>query len=99
MIGKSNPLTLVSTLLIINGSPNEWDNIYTAIRMAKDLSKKLLAEQKTIISFNLQFYAKKVLLQANPEFWNNFVFRMGELHALFCFLKVLGKIINGSGLD
>ena len=99
VIGKSNPLTLVSTLPIINGSPTEWDNLYTAIRMANDLSKKLLPEQKTIISFDLQLYAKAVLLQANPEIRNNFVFRMGELHAVFCFLKVLGKMIDGSGLD
>ena len=58
-----------------------------------------MPEQKTITSFDLQLYAKAVLLQANPEIRNNFVFRMGELHAVFCFLKVLGKMIDGSGLD
>ena len=99
VIGKYNPLTLVSTLPIISGSPTEWDNLYTAIRMANDLSKKLLPKQKTIISFDLQLCTKAVLLQANPGIWNNFVFRMGELHAVFCFLKVLGKMIDGSGLD
>ena len=99
VIGKSNPLKLVSTLPIIKGSPAECDNLYTAIRMGNDLIKKLLPEQKTIISFDLQLYAKAVLLQANPEIRNNFVFRMGELHAVFCFLKVLGKMIDGSGLD
>ena len=98
VIGKSNPLTLVSPLPVINGSPTEWDNLYTTIRMANDLSK-ILPEQKTIISFDLQLYAKAVLLQANPEIRNNFVFRMGELHAVFCFVKVLGKMIDGSGLD
>ena len=98
-IGKSNLLTLFSTLPVINGSPTEWDNLYTAIRIANDLSKKLLPEQKTITSFDLQLYAKAVLLQANPEIRNNFVFRMGELHAVFCFLKVLVKMIDGSGLD
>ena len=99
VIGKSNPLTLVSTLPIINGFLTEWDNLYNAIRMVNDLSTKLLPEQKTIIYFNLQLYAKAVLLQANPEILNNFVFRMGELHAVFCFLKVLGKMIDGSGWD
>ena len=99
VIGKSNPLRLVPTLPIINSNPTEWDNLHTAIRMANDLSKKLLPEQKTLLSFNLQLYAKAVPLQANPEIWNNFVLRMGELHAVFCFLKVLGKMIDGSGLD
>ena len=28
-----------------------------------------------------------------------FVFRMGELHVVFCTLKVIGKLIDGSGLD
>ena len=40
-----------------------------------------------------------MLLQANLEIRNNLVFRMRELHAVFCFLKVLGKMIDGSGLD
>ena len=30
---------------------------------------------------------------------NGFVFRMGELHVVFCALKVIGKLIDGSGLD
>ena len=67
VIGKSNPLKLVSTLLITNGSPTEWDSLYTTIRMANDLSKKLLPEQKTNLSFDLQLYAKAVFIQANPE--------------------------------
>ena len=99
MLAKANSLTLVSTLPIINGSPTEWDNLYTAIRVAENLRKELVPEQKTIISFDLQLYAKAILLQANPDIRNNYVFRMGELHVVFCFLKVLGKMIDGSGLD
>ena len=99
VIANANPLTLVSTLPIINGSPTEWDNLYTAIREAENLRRELLPEQKTIISFNFQLYAKAVLLQAKPEIRNNYIFSMGELHVVFCFLKVLGKMIDGSGLD
>ena len=29
----------------------------------------------------------------------NFIFRLGELHILFAFLKVIGKCIQGSGID
>ena len=99
VIGKSNPLTLVSPLSVINGSPTEWDNLYTKIRMMTNDLSKILPEQKTIISFDLQLYAKAVLLQASPEIRNNFIFRIEELHPVFCFLKVLGKTIDGSGLD
>ena len=31
--------------------------------------------------------------------FDNFVFRLGELHVVFCFMKTLGKMISGSGLD
>ena len=97
VIVDANPLTVVSILPIINGSPMEWDNLYTAIREPENLRKELLPEQKTIISFDLQLYAKAVLVQAKPEIQNNYIFRMGELHVVFCFLKVLGKMIDGSG--
>ena len=35
------------------------------------------------------------MLQQKPDV----VFRMGELHVVFCALKVIRKLINGSGLD
>ena len=99
VITNANPLTLVSTLPIINGSPTEWDNLYIAIREAENLRRELLPEQKTIISFNLQLYTKAVLLHGKPEIRNNYIFRTGELHVVLCFFKVLGKMIDGSGLD
>lgn len=51
------------------------------------------------MSVDLQLYVKVVLLQAKPEIQNNDIFRMGELLVVFCFLKFLEKMINGSGLD
>ena len=30
---------------------------------------------------------------------NGFVFRMGDIHVVFCALKVMGKLIDDSGLD
>ena len=99
MIANANPLTLVSTLPIINGSPTELDDLCTTIREAENLRRELPPEQKTIISFNLQLYAKAVLLHAKPEIRNNYIFRTGELHVVLCFLKVLVKMTDGSGLD
>ena len=37
-------------------------------------------------------------LESNSEI-NNFVIRLGELHVVFTAFKMLGKIIDGSGLD
>ena len=39
------------------------------------------------------------MLQQRPDIQSGFVFRMGELHVMFCALKVMGKLIDGSGLD
>ena len=39
------------------------------------------------------------MLQQKPDIRSSFVFRMGELHVVFCALKVIGKLINCSGLD
>ena len=47
----------------------------------------------------MQLYIKAVMLQQRPDIQSGFVFRMGELHVMFCALKVMGKLIDGSGLD
>ena len=55
--------------------------------------------RKAIVSLDLQLYAKCIQLQEKNEIMEGFIFRMEELHVVFTVLKVLGKIINNSGLD
>ena len=38
-------------------------------------------------------------MQSRDEIDRQFVFRMGELHIVFAFLKCIGKFIDNSGLD
>ena len=99
LLGNAALLTAVSTLPVINGSPTEWENLYTAIKEAKNLSNVIFPAGKTIISFDLQLYIKAIKLQVKPDVKADYVFRMGGLHVVFCVLKVLGKMIDGSGLD
>ena len=91
--------TNISTLPLINGSPTAYENLYTAFRAAEDVKNQIYPDVKTIISLDLQLYAKAIRLQARPDVRNNFVFRAGELHTVFVTLRVLGKMIDGSGLD
>ena len=91
--------TTVSMLPIINGSPTLWENLYTAMKEAEKIRKHIYQDGKTIISFYLQLYIKAIMLQQRTDIQNGFVFRMGELHVVFCALKVIGKLIDGSGLD
>ena len=51
------------------------------------------------MTLDLQLYAKCMELRSKNEIKDNFIFRLGELHIVFAFLKVLGKYINCSGLD
>ena len=47
LAGNVSTLTSVALLPVINGSPTEWENIYTAIKEAQDLSKKIYPKGKT----------------------------------------------------
>ena len=52
---------------------------------------------KTKVTLVLQVYSKALQLESNSEI-DNFVIGLGELHVFTAF-KMLGKIVNGSGLD
>ena len=47
----------------------------------------------------LQLHIKVIRLQEGNGIKDSFVFRMGELHVVFCVLKVIGKLTDGSGYD
>ena len=55
--------------------------------------------RKAIVCLDVQLYAKCIQLQEKNEMMEGFIFRMEELHVVFTVLKVLGNIINNSGLD
>ena len=60
---------------------------------------KVSPDKKSIVTLDSQLYAKCMELRSKNEIKDNFIFRLGELHIVFAFLKVLGKYINCSGLD
>ena len=87
LIGNLRLLTCAAMFPVINGSPNEWQNLCTAIKEAEKLRQCVWSDGKTVISFDLQLYIKAIRLQQKPDIRDNFVFRMGELHVVFCTLK------------
>ena len=94
LLRSASVTTIVSMLPIINGSPTLWENLYTAMKEAEKIRKHIYQDGKTIISFDLQLYIKAIMLQQRPDIQSGFVFRMGELHVVFCALKVIGKLID-----
>ena len=74
-------------LPVTNGSPTDWDNLYTALKEADKLQKLVYCDGKTIVTFDLQLYIKAIQLQEKVDIKSNFVFRMGELHVVSVYLK------------
>ena len=68
------------------------------LKKVQGISVCIAPEEKTIVTLDLQPYTKFMEL-CIKENRNNFIFRLGELHVVFAYLKVLGKYIMGSGLD
>ena len=81
------------------GTPTDWSNLYTAFKIAQNVTVEVTGSKTTIISLDLQLYAKAMQLREKVEIKQNFVFILGELHIVFAMLKCIGKYIEGSGLD
>ena len=98
MITKENLTTTCCSLPIIFGSPTEWDNLFSSLKKVQKINDLLSPGTKTIVTLDLQLYSKALQLESNSKI-DNFVIRLGELHVVFTAFKMLGKIIDGSGLD
>ena len=92
-------ITHCETLPLYPGSPTEWTGLYTALKLVQGINVSVSRDRKTIVSLDLQLYAKCMELRSKEEVKDHFISRLGELHVVFAFLKVLGKYIFGSGLD
>ena len=99
ILADKKPTNTHCILPIIQGTPTDWSNLYSAIAASAKLNVNIGQSSKTIISLDLQLYMKCIQLQSIGNINQNFIFRMGELHTVFCTMKVLGKIIHGNGLD
>lgn len=93
------PRTTCCSLPLLRGSPTDWSNLYTSLMRVKQINDAIDSTRRTIVSMDLQLYNKCLQLKANEEIAKDFIFRLGELHAVFAMLKVIGKYIESSGLD
>ena len=72
--------------------------MFTSLKEVQKINDALSPGTKTIVTFDLQLCSRALQLQLNSQI-DNFVIRLGELHVVFTVFKMLGKLINGSGLD
>ena len=99
LISDEKPTTTFCSIPVLNGSPTDWSNLYSALKIVQGIDVSTSPDNKTIISVDQQLYAKCIQLKSRNEISENFVFRMGELHIVFSRLKAIGKYIDSSGLD
>ena len=89
ILADKKPTNTHCILPIMQGVPTDWSNLCSAIAASAKLNVNIDQSSKTIISFDLQLYTKCIQC----------IFSMRELHTVFCTMKVLGKIVDASGLD
>ena len=99
LISTETPVTAYSGLPLLYGSPTDWSNLYTALRISQNINTQVSPGRKTIISLDMQLYIKCIKRKAEDNVNRNFVFRVGELHTVFASLKATGKYIDESGID
>ena len=81
------------TLPLLHGTPTDWSNLYTSLKIVQGINVATTPDNKTIISLDLQLYTKCIQLQSKDEINVNFIFRMGKLHVMFAMFKVLGNTL------
>ena len=65
LISKEIPTTSVCTLPIVNGSPTDFSNLYTALKIVQGISVVEAPGRKIIVSLDPQLYAECIHLSQN----------------------------------
>ena len=99
MVTKACSITNINALLLYLEPPMDSSNLYQALKICQNISTALAPSRKTIITLDLELYAKALQVQGRNEIANNFVWRTGELYIVFTFQHVIGKYIENSSLD
>ena len=91
LVTAASPVTIYSTTPVLSGSPTDWSNLYTALKLVQGINVATTPDHKTVVTLALQLYSKSIQLQPNENIGDNFVFRVGELHILFAVFKLSVK--------
>ena len=99
LVTKPSKVTTVAMLPLIKSSPADFSTLYSALKICQGISTSITLGKKTVITLDLQLYIKAIQLSSRGEICSSFVFRIGELHAVFAMSKAIGSIIDSSGFE
>ena len=91
MLGKPEQI-ICQSLPLLPGTPTDCSKLYTALKVIQGINVSVSGQAKTIVSLDLQLYAKCIQLREKNEIAENFVLRLGELHIVFAMIKKNRKI-------
>lgn len=86
-------------LCLYPSPPTDWSSLYASLKILQGINNFVTWSKRTIITLDLQLYSKCLQLRQDREIDENFIFRLGELDAIFAMLKVVGKYTANNGLD
>ena len=99
LVTNSQKITTCQGIPLYPASPTDWSSLYTSLKIVQGINVSVTNSRKTIVTLDLQLYSKCMQMRDDKDIFDNFIFRLGELHVVFAMLKVLGKMINGSGIE
>ena len=77
--------------------PTNWSSLYTSLKIVQGINISVTGNRKTFVTLNLKLCYKCLHLMQDREIYENCVFQLGELHAVFVMLKVISKYVESSG--
>ena len=89
MVTKSSSITNINALPLYPAPQTDFSNLCQALKIRQNISTAVAPRRKTIITLDLQLYAKTLQLQGRKEIGNNFVFHPGELRIVFAFQRAI----------
>ena len=91
-------VTTIGYMPIIQSPAHELDTLNTVVLRCKYIANAL-GQQQVVLTVDEALYCKSMELKwAKKDYQNFLIVRLGGLHTILAFLKVIGKHINSSGL-
>ena len=85
LITDAMDITICQGLPLLPGTPTDWSNLYTPLKIVQGISVAVTGNSKTIVSLDLQLlYAKCMQLREKKSVSENFIFRLGERTCCIC---------------
>ena len=88
LVTDSVDVSICQGMPLYPGSPTDWTNLYSALKMAQGINVAVTGNKKTIITLDLQLYSKAMQLREKKRQMKNFFFKFWKVAHCFCNAKM-----------